>query len=1223
VDFKFLIMPFFPNDFHCSGGPVGLENYWTPDVFKFDTSTFYNWEQDNEPIYDLEERTKHLWERAGYSTSTVTGVSLIVSANTPGAAPNHRNHYTTLSGAIESLPDTIRYPIRIEVCTSSLTADSSAGDIGFLHLKNIKFTDSGALEIINRWFAKPLSYAPAGNAYTLATATTQTSSIGTFVSADVSAVIQDTSCVAVSSNLSKNKNSLRDTWQGSNRIFLQIPEFNGNSDKIASKGLTVGVNCHKLFSAASTASSFNLNPHIYGIGNTASYSNPDSTMMTHDVSVLHGGTDGVHHRYSRDGFQPVPTGTSAKITGLMYANHLKKVKIENCNGPIYIRNFCVDGGFHDNGVASHSTKTGFEINNSNVVLENCAAMRCKQAGAEFNNSKVTLSRGFITYRNYETSSTLRDGMTIGAGLRANNSEVTLDVLARDELKDNREVAYGIDSPMVAAFNDVGWEFNNSILKGGRNRGQAFASSGTFPTYDLDGNEAYRMLYFYANNNKTGILANNSLLDTKARYVVFNNHVGIDGNNSQLKLREFTIDHNGVGFKLDNSKAVYNPDLWGLTDGNTLTELDVAQFVCSGNGQHLVLDNNSAMVPKYAASSLPLGAMPYPAGANYPGPSAGMKIGMGEMYGKFKLLESHGAVRIGPSNRISLPGVEVMNGSKLDLIHSRSTTEYGTDFSIANTGDGIPQSAAVYGSNYSVRNNSYLRLSGSRNVPTHVLGPHDIGDDVVPKKVAGIYVDNSSKALFCGPTIMAQHGINVLADNNSTIEFTPHQHENSKIYDPSGWQLSDPGNHTKVELQSYRACLVADNNSHIIMEDLGDYHKYWPVSASVNADYNATDDLGSSANCVSGYMQFYPNPQSTVHTISVPKNVGLTSDTASSLIAGGPIGTEALHRTMSLGGTCLRAVNGSKVNVMNVHFPAGWANASAVFYDASDTCGRLYIWNIDDTSYLKASYTTVSAVYPGYSPYNGPSSLYAYTEGHAVSGAPSSTPDTSTISVLDSFGASGTTQGPDNLQAGCARGVYGKNGFQNRGPFRLFFSPRGPSKLLAYTISGEGDFQTLNYGAPYQTLAQGYNLSGDVSAFGFDLSTTTGESAWGLSHTAIYQNLYPANKGLHGTFAGAPSGPGGGGARYGGDYTRNSAASSFFYPSEVLDPGYKHRIILDDAAMNTFANAKNATTGTSGRPVLVTYYRALKTAQGEGYDSNVVGFGIGFMSAGEFDLRRDN
>ena len=156
MDLKFLIMPFFPNDFYCSGGPVDLENYWTPDVFKFDTSTFYNWEQDNEPIYDLEERTKHLWEKAGYSTSTVIGVSLVVSAGV-AAAPNHRNQYTTLSGAIESLPDTIRYPIRIEVCTSSLTADSSAGDIGFLHLKNIKFTDSGALEIINRWFAKPMA----------------------------------------------------------------------------------------------------------------------------------------------------------------------------------------------------------------------------------------------------------------------------------------------------------------------------------------------------------------------------------------------------------------------------------------------------------------------------------------------------------------------------------------------------------------------------------------------------------------------------------------------------------------------------------------------------------------------------------------------------------------------------------------------------------------------------------------------------------------------------------------------------------------------------------------------------------------------------------------------------------------------------------------------------------------------------------------------------------
>ena len=78
-------MVFKRQDIYTSSGTVMLQNSWTPYVAKYDTSSFYNWEQDNLPLYDLEERTYELWEQAGFPTSAVPGLSLTVSADAPTA----------------------------------------------------------------------------------------------------------------------------------------------------------------------------------------------------------------------------------------------------------------------------------------------------------------------------------------------------------------------------------------------------------------------------------------------------------------------------------------------------------------------------------------------------------------------------------------------------------------------------------------------------------------------------------------------------------------------------------------------------------------------------------------------------------------------------------------------------------------------------------------------------------------------------------------------------------------------------------------------------------------------------------------------------------------------------------------------------------------------------------------------------------------------------------
>ena len=126
-------MPFNRNDIYTSSGSVQLFNEWVPYVSKFDTSSFYNWEQDNLPLYDLEERTYELWEQNGYNTSAgVPGLALTVSADAANTADGqvallaNRNIFTDLSSCIAAIPKVVRFPVLVEV--------GSFGDLGDLEL---------------------------------------------------------------------------------------------------------------------------------------------------------------------------------------------------------------------------------------------------------------------------------------------------------------------------------------------------------------------------------------------------------------------------------------------------------------------------------------------------------------------------------------------------------------------------------------------------------------------------------------------------------------------------------------------------------------------------------------------------------------------------------------------------------------------------------------------------------------------------------------------------------------------------------------------------------------------------------------------------------------------------------------------------------------------------------------------------------------------------------
>ena len=453
----------------------------------------------------------------------------------------------------------------------------------------------------------------------------------------------------------------------------------------------------------------------------------------------------------------------------------------------------------------------------------------------------------------------------------------------------------------------------------------------------------------------------------------------------------------------------------------------------------------------------------------------------------------------------------------------------------------------------------------------------------------------------------------------------------------------------------------------------------------------------------GSLQFYPNPQnaqiiaaSSFDNIiaanagvagcltTIPDRPVFTGATNMNtiLVNDSPVSGTTVAATRGLisgGGVCVRVAADSEVNVTNVHFPTGNNGGvmDGVYYDGSGTtCDQLMIWNIADTSRLNASYCSVSGSYPSMvGEYHGPSALWVSAQNTAdetvnpwpinnytpASGAPSGTPDTGVLSVLDTFGAGsgvwvvpsgvtinqrmrhfypvsaaggvgGVSMNNETTSALMAAGInvssnivrnYGSSGgtgsTRNTGPFRIYWSVNPAAKLLQTDMSGfwkgkwphTGDYSGV-VGLANQIFAQGYNLSAPVSAVLF---------SDGVSVSGDYPQLLRFNT-LDNPATGLP-----------GDGWDNLHTSGFYYCEDFVDDN-PTQCMMDESAADTFQNAKNATLGSSGRPRKVTVYRA--RADGTSVDGTIPGTNrgseayqgdgqvtLGYKSSNIFDLRRDN
>ena len=1161
-----------PSDVYVSGGSNNLLVCWTDKVTKYDASSFYNWEQDNLPLHDLDERTHLLWEKLGHPTSALTGMSFIVS----GDATDSCNplFFTTLSSCINALPEVINCPILIEV--------ASFGNLGGLNLSNKAFGPNGALEIINRnsAFAYPRGLKSTNDEYVKLDYDTEYTDYGL-----ASSVSMKGDSTFMTGLLGLNA---RTPSPEVSHVFASAFTTYPNGDGIAIASGVVGLNVY------SPDVRF-VNPYVfarriddrYSNRLTASLSSTDapwnlsnttvSSLVvgglkfdpfdktrttekdTYDVSTLNFITTNEEDW----GHKTDSVGVAYGAMSFSYFNSLEYIKVNECNGPVYIRNFNVDG--------QHSVDRGIEINNSKVNLERCSVSRCNKAGLHAENSEVNILRGIVAFRNYELLGSVRTGTpfaekrlayktqkSYGAGIYANNSTINFkSTYTRDVEKSNqasgsahyanykliRDLASNVSAgpftpaPSIESLaclsrNDIGIHAVNSKITGGRTE-----LGGSSTVIWNDGMQLFSEL-----NTEAGIKLENSVLDYSGRLLLDGNYFGLDSANSKVSVDTLAARFNqSTGINLTNSEFTYNKDLYGgylHASPDAVETYKESQVACITNGQDIVSDN-SIIRPLYTSS----------------------------MPSIYKMIYASGCFGKDENSDKLLPSIHLKGNTDADLV--------STHLERLTTG---VSSTAQYGLLARVEDNSTLTMRGTENYANIVIGPNTRGSNI---DVAGLYASNGSTIKLQGPTSLVNLGIDVLAEDNSNIEITPHQSSNGALL-VSSFDLSRGENHTMVELHSTRACLVANRNSNILMENVGNYVGHWAAGAYGNSltlpqDYSETA-LGTYAS--GGFIQFYPNANVDANGVigAIPSIPTGTSRYQFIPTVGGtaPAPFRFAHdvvndaSAITTGGMCVRAVENSLVQANNVHFPATWDIASSVIYDLDGTapldgprCSRTFIWNIADDSLLKASYISVSGFHPRDSGYVGPSGVWSTGD------VPSGTPDTGTLPVLDYYGHS--TANP-----------YGKSvSGENFGAFRLYFSVDPVTNFMV--ASGTNDLD----GWARQVFAQGYNFSGNLIASGnADASSTD-------NHIGVLQK----------------------------QADDSIAASGFYYASAMLATPNTVKAVLDDSALNTFANAKHNTVGKSGLGKVVQGYYATSAFGGDSY--NKYGYGLGLASINNFDLKKDN
>lgn len=1056
-----------------TGGNYVLSSRALTDVRKYTASSFYNWEQDNIPIEDLESRTDALALNTGQLSTSIEGVTMVLSST----ADTDMSVYDNITDILDRIPKIITFPILVELC--------EYGDLGELKLEGITLKGNGALQFINRNYAASIQ----GNHATTSKTRGYTHYTGLTPYGDEAYVDEIDS---------------RDLW---NTISTKSSARNGASCFVSG---TNGWNQNSLVFGTVHSSSeqpirepffFTSSTQPFIIAETSNTGNFTFKGLPYawdrDQSVS--GSD-ANPREFQDSLQQsfratdyASSGAAADVVSPIYAyaNHFTNVKIEDCRGgQIHLKGVCVDGVSATSLIDSaygthHASSIGFDIQNSDVILTSCASFRNRKAGFKIDNSNVTVEGGIVGYRNYPLNGTktgnlataerpstgfydrdLFDIDTSGHGFYATNSTVNFD--SDSSLTNVSGTSnLGKHGYMMMSNGGNGWLFENCKVYGGVGGHTGDHEQGA-------GYEDYQTTQLISSFNKlNGFVFEDSNVKYQGIIRAQANEVdGVRATKSYLGAMGVMSECNQeTGLNLDATKFVYNigaqrytagydqgdANAWEHRAGHSRTT--PAMCVTDNGAYNIKVHNNSNFSDSKIAKSGEYAGLI--GGRVYPTVTRAMQAANG------KILSG---ATINEYEKGNLPLISVDNNSHARLLGLAAFNDIMKD----GHADSSSVKASVKGRALQVTNNSTADLYGTSAYST-VISAAAFSDTAAELKVewtkSGLYAGNNSRIRISGPTKITSHGVGALAEHFSKIEIGPAL-DDEGVYDES-LNPNDKDGHTRVEIHSSRACLVANDKSTLEMIKCGTPASGFYTESSINQTSVQLADKSDGAH-TNAFIQFYPqgfteeaaNNNGGAHGTSSAK---LTNYRAMHSVPGaharGSAGLDSSSSPdttkqdeKSSGGMCVRAVGGSNVIVDQVNFQVkanaydlsgayynidgsggehihGYAGrrfdsdgfvtvdgASGFFGSTSSHYGgsQILMWNIADNSRIVASNLRVNGANPSGCGFHGPAGRYGAASGLG-----------DTLGPLDYYGKGGAYAfHNDNGN------LAGSTGFTNTGPFRL-------------------------------------------------------------------------------------------------------------------------------------------------------------------------------------------
>jgi hypothetical protein len=889
------------NNFNLSSGSnILLTDY--ESSYLHDASSFYNYEKDNVPLIKLFLRTDLLRQFLGYPGDENQPTTLTLSST----ADHSIGVYDNWDDIVRRIPQRLTFPLFVEICdygnlgTLQLDGITTIGDNGALHIKNKLhfFESSGVVETVGN-----ASHSPAGSVPSLTRITSNYAK---------SYFHNEASSTRVGNLLFDNSNF---TASSGRFIFAKRPDTEEETDRIQ---FALG------FTLANASNDF-IDCAVYTSAN-------DNSIADYDLNAKQKAGTGDSLETARD-----VIAAADVVVGNIYGNFCSAVKIRNCYGKIKLDGILVDGAQSDDTSTGliHSTANGFDIAGSEILLENCGAIRTQKAGIKIQNSTVGVLGSLIAHRIYARNSDGSRTSTIdGAGIDLINSNLEFLDTPLGVTADTN-----FNKFLVAASRcDVGIRALKSVISGGTRKETGKANGG--------GTDLTTGILQSFQNTKTGIHFQQSQCNYLGRLDAFNNKNGIVLEDSTINTPQFTVDDNQEkGIELRNSQITYGyrcDEISAQIPDGTKVAYHVSQ-----NGINLYATKGSYIKPYYTGlSSIP----------DYIGSWGGHENAA--TYAS--AMTNHGS---NTGTLFDLPSIRISDSSFVELVNACFATS---------------ANAPVKGKIAYVSNNSKLALRGTKRSSTVAsMIPDSAGDF----SVAGL-VDSWQSAAFAavgnseieitGPTKVSRFGVPILVEENSIVSFQTPTTDGDFIPETFKYGLTESGNQTKIELHSTRACLIASKNSGIVFKNLGG-----TVSGEATTNFPRKNtgafqdsDLSSIWQSVNqdSYIQFYPNPfTSALAASGFFEADGSTPFTRSSrLIASGSASS------ICAGGMVLRAVGNSYVDVDMTNFlysvPA--SSCSGVIYSYLGSGLETYGSEPGPTVSVLSSvgYTNFGAIAAGTDPY---------------------------------------------------------------------------------------------------------------------------------------------------------------------------------------------------------------------------------------------------------------